>query len=89
MQPWWFGDDPDGPDNVTKATCWWLNRLPKLRRTGTLDGTTARDECHQMTPTADPETRRMERSKFTPGHAAVLAEQWGDFVASQLAAEAA
>ncbi|WP_204842179.1 hypothetical protein [Manganibacter manganicus] len=84
VQPWWFGDDPDGPDNVTKGTCWWLKGgLPKLRRTGTLDGSTARDEVFRMAPTADPEERRMARSKFTPGHAAAIAEQWGDWVLRQ------
>jgi hypothetical protein len=84
VQPWWFGNDPDGPDNVKKATCWWVKGgLPKLRRTGTLDGKTARDEVFQMTPTSDPEERRMARSKFTPGHATAIAEQWGDYVTNQ------
>ena len=82
VQPWWFGDDENGPDNVTKATCWWLRGLPKLRRTGTLDGHTARAEVHSMTPTADPEERRMARSKFHPGHAAAVADQWGTFAAA-------
>lgn len=89
VQPWWFGDDPAGPDNVKKATCWWLKGLPKLIRTGTLDGTTARDEVFRMAPTADPEDRRMKRSNFTPGHATAIADQWGLFVQQQLAAEAA
>lgn len=90
VQPWWFGHDPDGPDNVTKATCWWLNGgLPKLTRTGTLDGSTARDEVFKMAPTADPEKRRMERSNFTPGHAAAIADQWGSWVEIQLASQAA
>lgn len=89
VQPWWFGADADGPDNVKKATCWWLNGLPKLSRTGTLDGSTARDEVFKMAPTADPETRRMERSKFTPGHAAAIADQWGRYVEEQRAAKAA
>lgn len=81
VQPWWFATDPDGPDNVKKATCWWTRGLPKLRATGTiLDNSTARDECHQMAPTADPEERRMARSKFTPGHAAAIADQWGDYL---------
>lgn len=86
VQPWWFGTDPDGPDNVKKATCWWTRGgLPKLKPTGLLDGSTARDECFQMTPTTDPEERRMARSKFTPGHAAAIAEQWGSHVAARLA----
>lgn len=84
VQPWWFGDDEDGPDNVKKATCWWLKNLPKLRRTGTLDGSTARDEVHKMPPTADPEDRRMARSKFFPGMAGACALQWSGFVLDYL-----
>ncbi|OYR25769.1 hypothetical protein CEV34_2641 [Brucella pseudogrignonensis] len=81
VQPWWFGTDENGPDNVKKATCWWTKGgLPALRRTGTLDGSTARDEVFKMAPTEDPEERRMARSKFTPGHAAAIARQWGDYV---------
>ncbi|HRI87606.1 MAG TPA: hypothetical protein PK869_05050 [Candidatus Hydrogenedentes bacterium] len=81
VQPWWFGTDPTGPDNTKKATCWWTKGgLPKLERTGTLDGKSAREEVAFMTPTADPEERRMARSKFTPGHAAAIAKQWGDWV---------
>ncbi|MBE0561824.1 MAG: hypothetical protein IH622_13560 [Ochrobactrum anthropi] len=84
VQPWWFGTDENGPDNVKKATCWWtMGGLPKLRRTGTLDGSTAREEVFKMAPTSDPEERRMARSKFTPGHAAAIARQWGDFVMAQ------
>jgi hypothetical protein len=78
VQPWWFGTDENGPDNVKKATCWWtLGGLPKLRRTGILDGSTAREEVWKMAPTVDPEERRMARSAFTPGHAKAIAEQWG------------
>lgn len=84
VQPWWFGTDPDGPDNVKKATCWWLKNLPKLRPTGLLDGSTARDEVFRMAPTKDPEERRMARSKFTPGHAAAIADQWGGYVMQKM-----
>lgn len=84
VQPWWFGSDEEGPDNVTKATCWWLKNLPKLERTGTLDGKTARPEVHSMAPTKDPEDRRMARSKFTPGHAAAVAKQWSAAVMESL-----
>lgn len=87
VQPWWFGTDPAGPDNVKKATCWWTKGgLPKLRPTGLLDGSTARDEVFKMGPTADPEVRRMARSKFTPGHAAAVADQWGAYVLAQKSA---
>ena len=84
VQPWWFATDPDGPDNVKKATCWWTRgRLPKLKPTGLLDGSTARDEVFRMAPTPDPEERRMARSKFTPGHAAAIVEQWGGYVLAE------
>jgi hypothetical protein len=90
VQPWWFGTDEAGPDNVKKATCWWRKGgLPKLEKTGTLDGSSARDEVHQMAPTADPEERRMARSQFHPGHAAAIADQWGRWVDNQLADKAA
>ena len=90
VQPWWFGDDESGPDNVKKATCWWTKGgLPKLQRTGTLDGKSARDEVFKMPPTADPEQRRMQRSNFTPGHAAAVADQWGSWVENQLSNKAA
>lgn len=86
VQPWWFGTDESGPDNLTKATCWWTKGdLPKLSKTGTLDGSTARDECFQMAPTADPQERRMARSKLAPGMAAAIASQWGDHVNEKLA----
>lgn len=80
VQPWWFATDPDGPDNVKKATGWWLRNLPKLKPTGILDGSTARDEVFRMAPTKDPEERRMARSRFHPGHAQAVARQWGDYV---------
>ena len=86
VQPWWFSTDPDGPDNVKKATCWWTRGgVPKLKATGNVDGSSARDEVFKMAPTSDPDVRRMARSNFTPGHAAAIAQQWGDYVESKLA----
>lgn len=85
VQPWWFGHEEDGPDNVTKETWWWFKKLPPLKRTGSLDGSTARPEVHLMAPTKDPEVRRMARSKFHPGHAAALAQQWSEYVLLQKA----
>lgn len=73
FQPWQFGTDPDGPDNVKKRTCLWLRGLPVLRPTGTLDGSTARDEVHKASPGAD---RWRKRSRFIPGAAAAMAAQW-------------
>jgi len=91
VQPWWFGTDPKGLDNVTKETCWWTTKgaLPKLQKTGLLDGSTAREEVFRMAPTKDPNERRMERSNFTPGHADAIADQWGGAVEKRKAAKAA
>lgn len=74
VQPWQFGKEESGPDNVKKRTCLWLNGLPKLTPTGTLDGSTARDEVHKAAPGPD---RWKERSKFFPGLADAMADQWG------------
>jgi hypothetical protein len=74
VQPWEFADSDDSADNVTKATCFWLRGLPQLQTTGTVDGKTARDECHKATPSPD---RWKIRSKFHHGIAAAMAEQWG------------
>ena len=85
VQPWQFATDPDGPDNERKRTCFWLRELPRLRPTGTLDGSTARDSVHKASPSAD---RWKVRSKFFPGLAAAMADQWGAH-AERLAARAA
>ena len=74
VQPWEFADDPDGPDNVKKRTCFWTRNLPNLIKTGTLDGSTARDDIHKAAPSAD---RWKIRSKFYPALAKAMAQQWG------------
>lgn len=74
VQPWQFGTDENGPDNEKKRTCLWLRGLPTLTHTGTLDGSTARSSVHQATP---GKNRWKIRSKFFPGIAAAMAEQWG------------
>lgn len=76
VQPWQFGTDEAGPDNVKKRTCLWLRGLPRLKPTGTLDGSTARDEIHRAAPGP---TRKADRSRFFPGLAAAMASQWGGF----------
>lgn len=75
VQPWQFGNDPDAPNNVKKRTCFWLRELPVLVPTGTLDGSTARDEIHKASPGPD---RARIRSRFFPGLADAMADQWGD-----------
>ena len=77
VQPWQFETDKEGPDNVKKRTCLWLEGLPKLQPTGTLDGTTARDEVHKASPGPD---RWKQRSKFYPGIARAMAQQWGPVI---------
>lgn len=79
VQPWQFGHDEHGPDNEKKRTCFWLDNLPTLAPTGTLDGSTARNSVHSASPGAD---RWKERSKFFPGIAEAMAQQWGDAIAA-------
>jgi hypothetical protein len=67
VQPWQFGH----PE--TKRTCFWLKNLPPLRPTKIVDGRTAR--VHRMPPSPD---RWRERSRFFPGIAAAMADQWAD-----------
>ena len=77
FQPWEFATEIDGEDNVKKRTCLCLRGLPKLKTTGTLDGTTARDDIHKAPRTPD---RWKIRSKFFPRVAQAMAQQWGEFV---------
>ena len=82
VQPWQFGTDHAGPDNERKRTCLWLRGLPKLRPTGTLDGTTARDTVHKASPGPN---RWKLRSTFFPGLAAAMADQWGGYARERIA----
>lgn len=83
VQPWQFGHDENGPDNEKKRTCLWLEGLEPLRPDGTLDGSTARDSVHKAAPGAD---RATERSRFFPGLARAMAEQWGNQIIERIAA---
>ncbi len=65
IQPWQFGH----PE--TKATCLWLKHLPRLRPTKIVKGRYAR--IHRMSPGPD---RWKDRSRFYPGIARAMAEQW-------------
>ena len=66
IQPWQFGH------GETKAVCLWLKGLPPLVPTEIVEGREAR--VHRMPP--GPE-RAKERSRFFPGIARAMAEQWG------------
>lgn len=67
VQPWQFGH----PE--IKRTCLWLRNLPNLTPTNIVEGREAR--VHTAAP--GPE-RWKERSKFFPGIAEAMAEQWGE-----------
>ncbi len=66
VQPWQFGH------GETKRTCFWLKNLQPLTPTNVVEGREAR--IHRMSPSPD---RWRERSKFFPGIAAAMADQWG------------
>jgi hypothetical protein len=80
-QPWQHGHDEDGPDNEKKRTCFWTVDLPDLVPTGTLDGSTARSSVHDAYPGAN---RAEQRSRFFPGMAQAMAEQWSEYVIGKL-----
>lgn len=66
VQPWQFGH------GETKRTCLWLKNLSPLTPTKIVDGRVAR--VHRMPPSAE---RWRERSRFFPGIADAMADQWG------------
>lgn len=85
IQPWMFGD------RATKATCLWLRGLKNLEPANNLGPPKTKEErrdwaeVFRMPPTADPQERRMARSKTYPGIANAMAAQWGS-VSLQLGA---
>jgi hypothetical protein len=66
VQPWQFGH------GECKRTCLWLKNLPPLIPTDVVEGREQR--VHRMPERAD---RWKERSRFFPGIAAAMADQWG------------
>ncbi len=66
IQPWMFGH------GETKATCLWLQWLPRLQFTNIVVG--RENRIHRMPPGPD---RWKERSRTLPGIAQAMAEQWG------------
>ena len=65
VQPWQYGH------GETKATCLWLNGLPKLMPTSIVEGREQR--IHEMPPSTH---RATERSRTYQGIANAMAEQW-------------
>lgn len=66
VQPWWFGDEQ------SKATCLWLENLPKLTPTNIVEK--HEEKSYKMSPSI---TRGMKRSITPLGMANAMAEQWG------------
>lgn len=66
IQPWQFGH------GETKATCLWIEGLPRLHPTNIVKGREAR--IHKMTPGPN---RWKERSRTYQGIADAMAAQWG------------
>lgn len=84
VQPWWFGDPQ------FKATGLHLRNLVPLVPTNRLNppatGTAEHRQwsrVHRMPPGPD---RAKERSRFFPGIAAAMADQWGPLLLQELAA---
>lgn len=65
VQPWQFGH------GEVKRTCFWLRGLQPLKPTNIVTGREAR--VHRMPPS---ENRWKERSRFFPGIAEAMADQW-------------
>jgi len=74
IQPWQFGH------GETKRTCLWLKNLPPLAPTNVVAGREQR--VHRMPPGPN---RWAERSRFFPGIAAAMAEQWGGWAMGRAA----
>ena len=74
VQPWQFGH------GETKRTCLWLKNLPALVPTNVVEGRAQR--IHRMSPGPD---RWRERSRFFPGIATAMADQWGGPVLQEAA----
>lgn len=66
VQPWQFGH------GEVKRTCFWLKNLAPLTPTDIVSGREAR--VHKAPPSPD---RWKERSRFFPGIARAMAQQWG------------
>ena len=66
IQPWEFGH------GECKATCFWLNNLPRLKATNYVEG--REERVHKMPPGPN---RWKERSRTFEGVAAAMGDQWG------------
>lgn len=76
IQPWQFGDAE------SKRTCFWLKGLPCLVPTHPVKPDAITHRVWRMPPGAE---RQKERSRFFPGIAEAMADQWGEYAIEQLA----
>jgi len=71
IHPWQFGH------GETKATCLWLNGLPKLTPTNIVDGREPRIH-HESPGIKNGMTRQQRRSITYRGIAEAMADQWSN-----------
>lgn len=76
IQPWQHGH------GETKRTCLWLKNLPLIVPTDIVPGRTPR--VHRVSPGPN---RWRERSRFFPGIAAAMADQWGEVLGTPAPAD--
>lgn len=81
IQPYMFGDD------ASKATCLWLENMPKLKPTRFVEPRVVSGRRRWANQTdsgqnrlAPSATRAADRARTYPGIAAAAAEQWGDYL---------
>lgn len=67
LQPWHYGH------GETKGICLWLKNLPTLIPTNIVS-----DREPRVSRMAEVKNRAKERSRFYPGIAAAMADQWGN-----------
>lgn len=75
IQPWQFGE------TTSKATCLWLNNLPKLNHTQIIPKEKRTFEIHKCPPGSE---RAKIRSKTFKGIAKAIAEQYSGYVLSKI-----
>ena len=73
IQPWQFGEP------YSKATCFWLKNLPKLRPTRIIPKRCVKQQVLREPPSPN---RWKNRSRTFVGIAEAMADQWGKYVRS-------
>lgn len=75
IQPYYFGEP------YSKATCFWLKNLPKLKPTKILPKSVVKQQVWKEPPSPE---RWKNRSRTYKGVAEAMAEQWGNFVLKRI-----